>query len=365
MINLQAIKNILDNALVNHHVPCSDIAVSVNNKIIYRYMNGTSDDKKKKSIKGDELYFLYSASKPITCTAALQLYERGLIGLEDYIYEYIPEFKNVVVADGTGVRPVQQHIKIRHLFTMTSGMNYDLNSHAIRAQLEINPNSSTQEFVRAMAKTSLEFEPGTRFLYGLSHDVLAAIIEVVTGMSFGEYLQKNIFDICGMKNTYVGCNEMLKDKMCSQYMYDAVTDSTKLIEKENPFILSPNYQSGGAGLVSCVEDYMLFASELVNGEKLLKRENIDLMRSEHISGAAYKDFQKLRPGYSYGLGVRTNVANKFSAIGEFGWDGAAGAYVMLDPDNHIAVFYVTHVRGYAQYIHSILHTELRDAIYER
>jgi len=98
--------------------------------------------------------------------------------------------------------------------------------------------------------------------------------------------------------------------------------------------------------VSCVEDYMLFASELVNGERLLKRENIDLMRSEHISGAAYKDFQELRPGYSYGLGVRTNMTNKFSAIGEFGWDGAAGAYVMLDPDNHIAVFYVTHIRGY-------------------
>lgn len=102
---------------------------------------------------------------------------------------------------------------------------------------------------------------------------------------------------------------------------------------------------------------------LINEEKLLKHSTLDLMRKNHIVDEPYKDFQNLKEGYSYGLGVRTNIDNKFSSKGEFGWDGAAGAYVLMDPDNHIAVFYATHVLNRGEYFYKKLHIELRDTIY--
>ncbi len=362
-MRFDSIKNILDFAHTHYNIPCSDIAISIDGHIVYRYMNGTKDEKKKEAINGDELYFLYSATKPITCTAALQLYENGMLNLDDEVAKYIPEFRHLVVKSDNGMVPVQNPMRIKHLFTMTSGMNYDINSTEIREQMNNKPDSTTLELVKAMARTPLEFEPGTHFKYSLSHDVLGAIIEIITGKPFGEYLQKNIFDVCNMENTYMGCNEMLKSRICCQYVYYPKMDVTELIEKENPFILTSAYQSGGAGVVSCVDDYMRFANELVNGEALLKRSTVDLLRTAHISGIAYDDFQEVKRGYSYGLGVRTNIHDKFSARGEFGWDGAAGAYVMMDPNNHLAVFYVTHVRNRGDYLYNQLHPALRDEIY--
>ena len=358
------IRDVLDDALKNHSTPCSDVIISLDNKIVYRYMNGTKDDNGLIPISGDELYFLYSASKPITCVAALQLYEQRKLGLDDYLYQYIPEYEHIKVKTENGELPVKNHIRLRHLFTMTSGMDYDLKHISIKNQLEKNRNSTTLDIVRAMAEKPLEFEPGEHYMYGLSHDVLAAVVEVVSGMSFGEYLQKNIFDVCGMKNTYVGFTQNLKEKLCSQYRYDEALKTSILINKENEFILSPIYQSGGAGIVSCTEDYIRFAQELVNGEKLLKRETINLMRQGHLAGETCHDFHELKPDYSYGLGVRTNVDGRFSAIGEFGWDGAAGAYGLFDPDHHLAIFYVTHVRDYGDYLCNELHPRIRDIVYE-
>jgi len=362
-MKFENIKTILDNALIEKNIPCSDIAISVDGKIVYRYMNGTRNSQRTEAIRGDELYFLYSATKLMTCTAALQLYEKGKITLEDEVSTYIPEFKNLFVKSDSGLAPVENPVRIKHLFTMTSGMNYDIKNAAIQDQIKRNPDSTTLELVKVMANIPLEFEPGTHFKYSLSHDVLAAIIEIVSGMRFGEYLQKNIFDVCGMENTYVGYNEPLKSRICSQYLYVSQSDTTEITETENPFVLTQNYESGGAGVVSCVEDYMRFANALVNGESLLKRTTVDLMRSEHISSAAYEDFQSVKKGYSYGLGVRTNTEDNFSAKGEFGWDGAAGAYVLLDPDNHLVVFYITHVRNRGDFLYNKLHPELRDEVY--
>lgn len=355
------VKRILDDALKNHQIPCSDIAVSVDGKMVYRYMNGTRDDEQIVPIKGDELYYLYSASKPITCTAALQLYEKGLIDLEDTVDKFIPEYKNLLVKTEDGIVPAKNAMKIKHLFTMTSGLSYDLTTPEICGQISKNPESTTLDLVKAMAKTPLEFEPGTHYLYSLSHDVLAAVVEVVSGMSYGEYLQKNIFDVCGMKNTYVGCPEGVRERIVSQYLYDENGDKTSLMEKENNYILTPKYQSGGAGLVSCVDDYMLFQNALIGG-KLLKSDTVELMRQDHLSEVEYNDFQNFKQVYSYGLGVRTNIADKFSVKGEFGWDGAAGAYGIMDPDNHLVVFYVTHVRNRG-YMYSDLHPQIRDAVY--
>lgn len=354
---------ILDHAWSAFDIPCSDIAISKNGQVVFRYRNGTKDDLRQEPLKGDELYFLYSATKLMTCTAALQLYERGLLDLEDEVSKFIPEYKNVQVKSENGMHPIKSPMRIKHLLTMTSGMNYDIKNSVIREQSAKNPNSTTQDLVKAFARIPLEFEPGTHFKYSLSHDVIAAIIEIVTDMTFGEYLKKNIFEVCGMENTYLRYDAALKSRICAQYSYYPQTDTTAPVAKENPFVFTPFYESGGAGAVSSVDDYMRFANALIRGEMLLKRSTLDLMRADHLPAQAYQDFQDVKRGYSYGLGVRTNVRNEFSSKGEFGWDGAAGAYVLLDPDNQLAVFYATHVRGRGDYLYNALHLELRDEIY--
>ena len=362
-MDFSEVKRLMDESVAQHGVPCSDIAIVYKGKIVYRYMNGTSDDEKKVPIKGDEQYFIFSATKPITCTAVLQLVEAGKLSLEDKVSDYIPEFENMMVKTEDGLKKAEKPITIKNLFTMTSGLNYNLANPSILAAKEKNPNASTMEMVRAMAGEPLEFEPGEHFLYSLSHDVLAAVAEVVTGMKFGDYLKENIFDVCGMTRTGFWTNEAAKDMVCSQYMYDPESGESSLMGKENVYILTPAYQSGGAGLISCVDDYIKFVTEMSNGNRLLKPETIELMRADQLGEQAYQDFQSGKTGYTYGLGVRTDAYGRFAHKGEFGWDGAAGAYVMIDPDNHIGIFYATHVRNHGTYLYQELHQNIRDAVY--
>lgn len=362
-MDFSEVKRLMDESVAKHSVPCSDIAIVYNGEMVYRYMNGNGDGEKEMPIKGDEQYFLYSATKPITCTAALQLVEAGKLHLEDKVSDYIPEFENMMVKTAEGLKRAEKPIRIQNLFNMTSGLNYNLANPSIQAACEKNPSASTLEIVRAMAGEPLEFEPGERYLYSLSHDVLAAVVEVVAGMKFGDYLKKRIFNVCGMTRTGFWPNDAAKDMVCSQYLYDAASGKSGLVAKENEYILTPAYQSGGAGLISCVDDYIKFVTEMSNGNRLLKPETIDMMRTSQLGERAEQDFQSLKPGYSYGLGVRTDAYGCYANKGEFGWDGAAGAYMMIDPDNHIGIFYATHVRNHEMYLFQELHPAIRDAVY--
>lgn len=363
-MDFHKVQNLMDEAVKEHQVPGSDIVVTYRGKMVYRYQNGTRDDEKCVPVQGDELYFLYSATKVITCTAALQLLEKGKISLDDPVSKYIPEYKDLRVKTSEGIKRAEKTLLLKHLFTMTSGLDYNLTSESILRQKSLNPNSSTLEMVKAFAGEPLGFEPGEHYNYSLSHDVLAAVVELVSGMSFGEYLKKNIFAVCEMEHTGFTLNDEIRSRMCSQFVFDETTGMATLMGKENEFILTPSYESGGAGLISCVDDYCRFATEMANGNRLLKAETIHLMRQDHLSGQARVDFQSVKNGYTYGLGVRTDAAGRFAAKGEFGWDGAAGAYVLIDPDNHIAVFYATHVRNHGVYLYENLHPAIRDAIYE-
>ena len=357
------VKRLMDESVSEHGIPGSDIAIVYKGEIVYRYRNGTSDDEKKVPVQGDELYFLYSATKPITCTAVLQLVETGRLRLDDKVSDYIPEFEKMMVKTAEGLKKAEKPVTIQNLLSMTSGLDYDVEKPGIKAVIEKNPNASTIEIVRAIAGEPLQFEPGEHFQYGLSHDVLAAVVEVISGMSFGDYLKKNIFDVCGMTRTGFLCNEKAKELVCSQYEYNGETGIAEPKPRENWLVLTPVYQSGGAGLISCVDDYIKFVSEMSNGNRLLKTETIDMMRANQLGEQAELEFQDCKPGYTYGLGVRTDVYGRYAHKGEFGWDGAAGAYIMIDPDNHIGIFYATHVLNHGTYLYQELHQSIRDAVY--
>ena len=174
-------------------VPGIDVAVFQKGECKFRYFTGYSDLENKVKMTGKERYNIYSCSKPITCTAALQLWEKGLYSLEDKLSDYMPEFKEMTVKTEDGIKKAENPILIKHLFEMTAGFSYDLNSPSLKKCYEdTNGRCPTRKVMKYLAKEPLLFEPGDRWEYSLCHDVLAAFIEVISGEKFEVFVKKNI-----------------------------------------------------------------------------------------------------------------------------------------------------------------------------
>ncbi|MBQ3079336.1 MAG: beta-lactamase family protein [Clostridia bacterium] len=352
-----------------------DLIVYQNHKEIYRHITGLRDRENNIPMDGKEIYWIYSATKVHTCTAALQLVEKGLIGLDDPVGKYLPAFQTLSVIENGHVRAPRTTMTIRHLFAMQGGLNYDVESPSImKAKFYSGDKADTVAMVNAIAEEPLSFDPGTHYMYSLCHDVLAAVVETVSGMKFSEYLKKNIWDKLGMKDVGFILTDEKKARFAKQYMYDENTKTSHVWEMgdKNRYQLTKNYESGGAGLLSTVEDYILLSDALANGgvgktgERILTEGAIDLMRENQQTGACMEDWKTFnRIGYGYGLGVRTLMddTHSKSPVGEFGWDGAACAYTMIDPKNKLSAYYGQQVLGCGYGYHTI-HPAIRDLIYE-
>jgi CubicO group peptidase (beta-lactamase class C family) len=305
----------------------------------------------------------------------MQLIEQGLIGLDVPVSEYLPEYKMMKVKEGSGVRPAKNTLTTRHLLSMQSGLNYNLDAPSILKILEASEyDATTRQVIAALASEPLDFEPGTHFQYSLSHDVLGAVIEVVSGQQLGRYFENHIFNPLGMKNTGFDLTPDRKINLSGQFEYHMDTRASTSVPNKNRYVLSKNYESGGAGLISTVNDYILFLDAMCNegvssdGYRLLSMDSINRMREDQLKGDSKKDFDAwCRHGYSYALGVRTLIEKEKSGarspLGEFGWDGAAGAFALIDTENNLALFYAQHVLN-CGYAYDVIHPKVRDLTYE-
>lgn len=291
-------------------------------KKVYEHYTGFADIETQKPVTPETIFRIYSMTKVIVCTAALQLYERGLYNLNDPLGMYMPEFAQSMVyrtlPDGlVRKEKAASRITVKDLFTMRAG---------------------------------LAFEPGSHWRYSMCHDVLGAFIEVISGMTLGEYLSENIFEPLGMQDTAFHFGD---DKL--------VRLATMYTEKDGgivPFVHpwdnygnNSVYESGGAGLMSTLSDYMRFANTLTrggtseDGVRIIGRKTIDLMRTNHLTEEQLKDFDwYTQLGYGYGLGVRTLIDKAAGGVnttfGEFGWSGMAGTWVAMDPEEHLTSVYM-------------------------
>lgn len=354
-------------------VPGCDLAVYRGHEPLYRHMAGFRDAEGRQPVRGDETYNLYSCTKVFTTCAAMQLIERGRLSLDDAVSDYLPAYASLTVKDGDGVRPAKRVMTVRHLMSMQSGLDYDMEVAPIREALEkLGTSATTRQLVDAKAKSPLQFEPGTDFLYSLSHDVLAAVIEVASGMRFSDYLKANIFEPLHLDT--VGFSYKDESRVAAQYEFnDGECRPVPMPKESNNYRLSPNYESGGAGLISDVADCIALADAIAcggvgpDGARILSPEMIQLWSANQLCPKGRRSFDGWRRlGYSYGLGVRTRVNTDIGGrgqIGEFGWDGAAGAWMMIDPINHLSAFYAMHVRNFG-YCYDVIHPNIRNLIYE-
>lgn len=354
-------------------IPGVDCSVYKDGAEVFRHSAGYNDIERKTPVRRDALYNMYSCSKVATCTAALTLYERGKFLLGDPVYEYLPEFRDVTVRiSGTEAVPSEKPITVRQLFNMTAGLDYDLVAPELRkVKAETGGRCPTRETIKALAARPLWFIPGTKWQYSLCHDVLGAMIEAISGQSFGSYMKENIFDPAGMKDTCFFLPESKKDRFAVQYTYNLNTKLPEKILPGNVYRLGTEYESGGAGLISSVDDYIRFLYALANsgvtetGERLISPATINLMRTDTLSeeNRASFDWEQM-VGYGYGLGVRTMIdrmcGGSNGPVGEFGWGGAAGQYILIDPENHLAMFYAQHMLNNPE---PWVHPRLRNILY--
>jgi len=319
-------------------VPFYDCIVMKDGVCVYRHANGFTDMKNKVAVTGKEKYNIYSCAKVITCVAALQLWEKGLFSLDDKLSDYMPEFAEMTVQKDGEIVPAKNPILIRHLFTMTAGFSYNRNlPQIIKCREETNGECPTREFMKYLAKEPLGFEPGERFRYSLCHDVLAALVEVISGVQFGEYVKNNIFTPLGMNDSTFLLDDSRLNEIVNQYTYDketGVKERTKTIDSK----FGCRFESGGAGCISTLEDYIKFIEAIRIGDIVLKEETINMMATNQLAEEQMRLYWV--KDYGYGLGQR---CPKDDTKSDFGWGGAAGAYYAIDRKNKLTVLSLTHV----------------------
>lgn len=338
------------------------VRVMRRDEVCYEGSFGYADiERKVKMSSEDTIFPIASMSKVITVAGIMRLYEQGLFKMWDPVSDYLPGFKNPKVAkekeDGSyEIVDAKSGVTMRQLFTMTSGVPYgwaDTAAGRIRIEKEKEWQESGKampgavEYANLVGQLPLAFEPGERWMYGFSIDVLGAVIEVLSGKTLGEYLKENIFDPLGMEDTGFFVPEEKIDRVATlYYINEGMKPEERWYEGRRPA-----FESGGGGLFSSVHDYSRFAQMLLHGGtldgvRILGRKTVDLISTDHLTPEQRKgDCWDTQRGYGYGLGVRvmTNpeLAGINGSVGEWGWDGAFGNWFCVDPKEDLTCVYLT------------------------
>lgn len=377
-MNFEKITKYLDSLPETYGIPSTDCIIMKDHEQVYRHMNGTTDREHKKAVNEKAQYLMFSMTKIQTMTALMQLVEQGKVSLQDEVAKYLPAYGKLFVEehfeDQIRIVPAKRPMLIWHLVSMQSGLDYNLDRPGISlARQKYGPEATTRQIVDSFPLTPLAFHPGDRFLYSLSHDVVAAIIEVVSGKKFSEYLSDNIWKPLGMKRTSFYRYEGQEKDLAQQF----ILENGEIIPMDNDcnYRLSNAYESGGAGLVSCTEDYAILADALAcegvakNGHRILKKESIETIRTDLLSERGHQEIEQSmgRVGYGYGVGMQIFLepekTGSCAIPGVFGWDGAAGSCTIMSPETRTALVFAMHVRNFGP-AYSEIHPRLRDLLFE-
>lgn len=257
-------------------------------------------------------------------------------------------------------KPARGTMRIRHLFTMTSGIPYPYpamecgrqqmaSSGELTRMVQEGTSISTRELARRIACLPLAFEPGTQWLYGMSHDILGALIEELSGMPFEDFLHEEIFKPLGMSDTGFRFDGIDTRRLCPLY-HKTQSGEWEAGSGNDDWYKTDRYPAmGGAGLLSSLPDYQRFAAMMANGGKLhgqriIGRHTIDMLRQNQLFGDLASHFGDAASGYGYGLGVKTLMCNAKGCIsaskGSFGWGGLAGTLTLIDPTENLSFVFM-------------------------
>lgn len=343
MHNFTDLQQFLDRTVQQLNVPAAFCVCSHNHRQIFSHTAGC--DAEVVADSTGKHFWIYSATKIVTAVVAMQMVQDGLLQLSAPVSHYLPEYGQLSVRGQTKIECVQP-LLVEHLLTMQGGFDYILTPPAVQ---QLGPDATTRQVIKAYADKPLDFVPGSHFQYSLCLDILGGVLEAAAGMTLGSWMKQRIFDPLCM--THTGFSPST-ECFAPQFRQDP-DGQIRQIENENFCRVTARYESGGGGLYSTIKDYCLFANALacggtgVNGIQILQPEYLDMLRVNRLSGQSLQDFRRryTRPGYGYGYGVRTALGSDIAQPqGTFGWDGAAGVHVLIDPSNQLSMVYFQHVQ---------------------
>ena len=352
-------------------LPGWSLAVARDGEIAHASTYGWADIEAKRPLEGDAIFRIASMTKPICGVAAMILWEEGLFELRDHVKWYIPSFADQKVfrsGSTTNPRldPVTEPMEMWHLFTHTAGLTYGfMYSHSVdqmyrNAGFEWGtpPDKDLAGICDMLAALPLLFQPGAEWNYSMSIDVLGRVVEVLSGMSLGEFMKKRIFDPLGMTDTAFFVPEDKTDRLAALYvMNPADRKAMRLDAMAGGATRKPLAEMGGGGLVSTMSDYMKFAMMLRNGGELggvriLSPRTVSYMASNHLpDGADLSEFgrplfaETAFDGVGFGLTMSVTVdpvkAKVPGSVGDFGWGGAFSTIFTVDPAEDLVYLFMT------------------------
>ena len=358
-------------------------AVARRGKVVQFETCGMMDIESGKPMRRDTIFRFYSMSKPITSVAAMILYEQGKIELDDPVSKYIPEFKELKVAADPDAEeitevPARREMSVRDLMRHTSGLTYGVFGNTAvdklyRKTIQLSgQGDNLEEMAKKLASIPLLYQPGTKWHYGFSTDVLGRVVEVASGQSLDKFFAERIFEPLGMVDTafYVPSEKI--DRFATNYGPNPQGGLQPIdIPKTSRYTEMPTLFSGGGGLVSTASDYMRFCLMLLNkgefgGKRLLKAETVEMMTKNQLPEQAYPIGNGDRAGVGFGLGfsvrVESSNGDSSSRLGEYGWGGMASTHFWISPNDEIAVVALTQHIPYSGQAENALKPIIYEAI---
>jgi CubicO group peptidase (beta-lactamase class C family) len=331
--------------------------IARNGKVVYYKSFGMDDPEKQIPMKKDAIFRIASQTKAITSVAVMMLFEEGKILLDDPVSKYIPEFANPTVVDKYNEKdttyttiPANREITIRDLLTHTSGIDYAgigspmmtaiYSKAGIPAGFESRP-LILGDAIKKLAKLPLVHQPGERFTYGLNCDVLGYLVEIVSGMSFDQFLKQRIFEPLGMKDTYFYLPAEKQSRLVTVFTEDSGHHPVKWTEQAGVDVKYPlvqgTYFSGGAGLSSTITDYAAFLQMLLNGgeykgKRILAERTVKLMTSNQIGNL---NLGADKFGLGFEITTEAGEARLGVTEGSYSWGGFFSTTYWADPEEKL------------------------------
>jgi len=377
------VRETIESFVENQEIAGAVFAIARHGKLVEIEAVGWKDLEDSEPMKRDTIFRIYSMTKPIVSAAAMTLVEDGKLKLDDPVSKYIPEFAAAeVYVSGQGedlkTEPLKRAVTVRDLLRHSSGLTYGFFSDTpvdrmYRAAGVMNDNEDNGALASKAASIPLLFQPGTRFHYGVSVDVLGHVIEVASGKTLDEYLQSTIFDPLQMDDT--GFFVPKEDRARFANSYTAKPNGGIVViddASSSKFLSKPALLSGGGGLVSTADDYMRFALMMLgggelNGTRVLSEQSVAEMTKNQLPSSALPiQIGVPMVGTGFGLGFSVVVADDppswVGVKGEYGWDGMASTHYWASPEHDLAVVVLTQRQPFSGQVEAAVKPIVYDAV---
>jgi CubicO group peptidase (beta-lactamase class C family) len=353
--------------------------VARNGQIAYLAAHGNKDREVSEVMTTDTIFRIYSMTKPITAVAAMTLWEQGKFHMNDRIDKYLPELSDLkVYVSGRGddmiLEEAKSPIRIIDLFMHTAGFSYGFTASEVdnlyRSSAVGLGQAAPDTVLAELAKLPLNHQPGTQWHYGVNTDVIGFLVEKLTGMKLGDYMQQVIFDPLNMADT--GFHVDPKNLSRFAQIYGPNDKGQTVVVEQEPlgdFLTDPAIHNGGGGLTSTIKDYYIFAQMMLNGGeyngvRILGRKTVEYLTSNHLP-VHLLPYSSDSLGEGYGLAMSVTVDEsqvKFmSSTGNYGWGGAASTFFRVDPQENLIMISMTQFlpMGFHPY-----HNDFRNLVYQ-